>query len=48
MFHDFAKTKPLAGEMAPAFTLETLDGREFTLSEAYAIRPVVVEFGSFT
>jgi peroxiredoxin len=36
------------GEIAPDFTLETLDGEEFTLSEAYANRPVVIEFGSYT
>ena len=38
----------VAGEGAPDFTLLTVDGEEFTLSEAYANRPVVIEFGSFT
>jgi cytochrome oxidase Cu insertion factor (SCO1/SenC/PrrC family) len=47
-FDEFTETKPLVGETAPDFTLETLDGEEFTLSEAYANQPVVIEFGSYT
>ncbi len=48
MFGDFVDTSPKAGEMAPDFTLKTLTGEEFTLSEAYAKGPVVIHFGSFT
>jgi cytochrome oxidase Cu insertion factor (SCO1/SenC/PrrC family) len=47
-FEQFTETKPLAGEIAPDFTLETVDGEQFTLSEVYAERPVVIEFGSYT
>ena len=47
-FDEFLKSKPKVGDVAPDFTLETLDGTEFTLSEAYAGQPVVIEFGSFT
>ncbi|UCC85045.1 MAG: hypothetical protein JSW46_09080 [Gemmatimonadota bacterium] len=47
-FEQFAETKPTAGEIAPDFTLETLDGEGFTLSEVYAEQPVVIEFGSYT
>jgi alkyl hydroperoxide reductase subunit AhpC len=47
-FDEFTETKPLVGETAPDFTLETLDGEEFTLSETYVNRPVVIEFGSYT
>ena len=47
-FDEFTETKPLVGETAPDFTLETLEGEEFTLSEAYAHQPVVIEFGSYT
>jgi cytochrome oxidase Cu insertion factor (SCO1/SenC/PrrC family) len=48
MFDDFVKSNPKVGDVPPDFTLETLDGTEFTLSEAYATQPVVIEFGSFT
>ncbi len=48
MFDDFVKSKPKVGDVAPDFTLESLDGTVFTLSEAYANQPVVIEFGSFT
>ena len=47
-FDEFTKTKPIAGEIAPDFTLETLEGTEFSLSTAYAEQPVVIEFGSYT
>jgi len=47
-FDEFTQTKPMAGEIAPDFTLETLEGAEFSLSAAYAVRPVVIEFGSYT
>ncbi len=47
-FDEFLVTQPLVGEVAPDFTLLTVDGEEFTLSEAYANRPVVIEFGSYT
>lgn len=47
-FEQFTETKPVAGEVAPDFTLQTLDGEVFTLSEVYAERPVVIEFGSYT
>ena len=47
-FENFTVTEPMAGEVAPDFALETLDGERFTLSEAYAGRPVVMEFGSYT
>ena len=48
MFDGFADRSPKAGEMASDFTLKTLDGEEFTLSEAYAKGPVVIHFGSCT
>jgi len=44
----FWRTAPAEGAVAPDFTLKTLEGATFTLSEAYAERPVVLEFGSFT
>ncbi len=47
-FDEFTNTHPLVGELAPDFTLPTVDGEQFTLSEAYAERPVVIEFGSYT
>jgi hypothetical protein len=47
-FDEFLVTQPLVGEVAPDFTLLTVDGEEFRLSEAYANRPVVIEFGSYT
>ncbi|MFC1628258.1 hypothetical protein ACFL3H_03995 [Gemmatimonadota bacterium] len=48
MFEEFPNRTPKAGEMAPDFTLNTLDNGSFTLSEAYAMGPVVIEFGSYT
>lgn len=47
-FDEFTETKPTAGEVAPDFTLQAVDGEEFTLSGAYAEQPVVIEFGSYT
>jgi hypothetical protein len=47
-FEEFVVTPPLVGEVAPDFTLKTVDGGEFTLSAAYAEQPVVIEFGSYT
>lgn len=47
-FVEFTITKPLMGDVAPDFTLPTVGGGEFTLSRAYADRPVVIEFGSYT
>ena len=47
-FEKFAETTPKAGESAPDFTLKTLDGEAFTLSEAASKQPVVIEFGSYT
>ena len=47
-FEQFTETKPMAGEVTPDFTLQTVDGEEFTLSEAYVEQPVVIEFGSYT
>jgi hypothetical protein len=47
-FEKFAETTPKAGETAPDFTLKTLDGEVFNLSEAAADQPVVIEFGSYT
>lgn len=47
-FEEFMFTPPLVGEVAPDFMLLTVDGEDFTLSEAYAVRPVVIEFGSYT
>ena len=47
-FDEFPNTRRKAGEIAPDFTLQTLEGESFTLSEAYAARPVVIEFGSYT
>ncbi len=48
MFDNFTSTSPRAGEMAPDFTLLTLDNEPFHLLEALAEKPVVIEFGSFT
>ena len=47
-FEQFAQTSPKAGEMAPDFTLLTLENEEFNLMEAAAEKPLVIEFGSFT
>lgn len=47
-FEKFAEATPKAGEKAPDFTLKTLDGEVFSLSEAAANQPVVIEFGSYT
>ena len=47
-FDEFTVTDPLVGDVAPDFTLQTLDGETFTLSEAYTSQPVVIEFGSYT
>lgn len=47
-FEEFPNVFPKAGDTAPDFTLKTLDGETFTLSEAYAEQPVVIEFGSYT
>ena len=47
-FTEFTITKPLVGDVAPDFTLYTLEGEEFALSEVYANTPVVIEFGSYT
>ena len=47
-FEQFAETAPLAGEMAPDFTLNTLENESFNLMSVAADMPVVVEFGSFT
>ncbi|MFC1559438.1 hypothetical protein ACFL39_02495 [Gemmatimonadota bacterium] len=48
MFEEFPNRTPKTGEMAPDFTLKTLDDETFTLSEAIANGPVVIEFGSYT
>ncbi|MFC1530011.1 hypothetical protein ACFL41_01200 [Gemmatimonadota bacterium] len=48
MFAEFPEREPKVGEMAPDFTLKTLENETFTLSEAFAQGPVVIEFGSFT
>jgi len=47
-FDEFPDKEPTAGDMAPDFTLLTVEGEPFTLSEAYAEKPVVIEFGSYT
>jgi len=47
-FEEFPEVFPKAGDVAPDFTLKTVDGETFTLSEAYAKQPVVIEFGSYT
>ena len=47
-FDNFTVTSPKAGELAPDFTLTTLDNQPFTLMEAVAEKPLVIEFGSFT
>jgi hypothetical protein len=47
-FDEFAEASPKAGEMAPDFTLLTLDNESFNLMSVAADMPVVVEFGSFT
>ena len=47
-FDQFPQTSPKAGEMAPDFTLMTVDNEPFNLMEAVAERPLVIEFGSFT
>ena len=48
MFAEFPNRTPKVGEIAPDFTLRTLDNETFTLSDAFAAGPVVIEFGSFT
>ena len=47
-FSESTNTTPMAGEVAPDFTLQTLEGADFTLSGAYTKQPVVIEFGSYT
>jgi len=47
-FDEFTVTSPKAGEMAPDFTLRTVDNEEFNLMAVVAEMPVVMEFGSFT
>ena len=47
-FDNFPNAKPTAGEVAPDFTLMTLEGEAFNLHEFAADKPVVLEFGSFT
>jgi len=47
-FDQFAETSPKAGEMAPDFTLMTLDNEPFNLMGATLEKPLVIEFGSFT
>ena len=47
-FDQFAESSPKTGEMAPGFTLMTLDNEPFDLMEAVAEMPLVIEFGSFT
>ena len=48
MWPEFASWAPVVGETAIDFTLQTLEGETFTLSEHYRDNPVVIEFGSFT
>lgn len=36
------------GDIAPDFTLPSLDGRAVRLSDEYRARPVVLAFGSYT
>ncbi len=46
--HEFLRTMaPRAGEMAPDFTLPSIDGGEVTLSSLRGL-PVVMELGSIT
>lgn len=45
---DFLATRPMVGDIAPDFTLPTLDGKSFWLKRAYLERPVVIVFGSYT
>ena len=47
-FNEFDQVSPKAGEMAPDFTLLTLDNEPFNLMSVAADMPVVIEFGSFT
>ena len=47
-FDEFAEASPKGGELAPEFTLMTLDNQPFNLMEAVAEKALVIEFGSFT
>ena len=47
-FDNFPNAKPTAGEVAPDFTLLTLEGESFNLHAVAADKPIVLEFGSFT
>ncbi len=47
-FDNFSNAKPTAGEVAPDFTLMTLDGETFNLHQVALDKPIVLEFGSFT
>jgi cytochrome oxidase Cu insertion factor (SCO1/SenC/PrrC family) len=47
-FDNFPDAKPTAGEVAPDFTLMTLEGETFNLHEVALDKPIVLEFGSFT
>lgn len=43
---DFHHTKPMAGDLAPDFSLRDLQGNVFQLSERIGRRPMIIEFGS--
>ncbi len=45
---DFLSARPAVGELAPSFSLWTLDGTVFRLRHEYRQRPVVIMFGSYT
>ncbi len=47
-FDQFAQASPKAGEVAPDFTLMTLDNESFNLMDEAKDMPLVIEFGSFT
>lgn len=47
-FDQFGQAPPRVGDRAPQFSLTTLSGETFDLEKAFAIQPVVLEFGSYT
>jgi hypothetical protein len=46
--HMHFRSGPAPGQLAPDFTLPTMDGGQFRLSERRGRRPVLVEFASIT
>ena len=48
MEQEFREASPAVGEQAPDITLTTTGGHQVSISDHYADKPVVIEFGSIT